>query len=240
MTDTVSHEPAPKTNLLEDFIDLFGSPSTVFTRRVNAGALGPFLLTCALLISLSLVNRGVISNVMEAATAKKTQEALQSGKVTQAQIDQGAAIQKKILGLLPVLTAVFLPVTLVVFALCAWLVGKAFGSTLTFGGALMICSFAWVPRAVEQVLLSVQVIFIDPSTITSMSQVNLGVARFLDHATTSPKLLALTGRIDPFSLWSSALLALGFIAVGKLEKGKGWAAAGALWVLATLVAVAQA
>ena len=73
-----------------------------------------------------------------------------------------------------------------------------------------------------------------------MSQINLGPARFLDQATTSAKLLALVGRIDPISIWCTVLVALGFAAAGKVEKGKAFAAAGTMWAIATLFAVASA
>ena len=37
-------------------------------------------------------------------------------------------------------------------------------------------------------------------------------------------------RVDPIILWSTFLLATGFMAAGKMEKGKAWTAALVLWV----------
>ena len=67
-TNTTAAEPVP--GIIEDFIDIFGSPSQVFARRARGGAFAPFLVTCLLLIGLMFVNRGVMSNIMDTQMAK--------------------------------------------------------------------------------------------------------------------------------------------------------------------------
>jgi len=231
MTDpnnTTAAEPVP--GIIEDFIDIFGSPSQVFARRARGGAFAPFLVTCLLLIGLMFVNRGVMSNIMDTQMAKGIAAAQQKGNMTPEQMEKVAEAQKAVAKYAFVGVAVSTPVTLLLFALVAWLVGKMFGSVMTFGMSLMVVSFSWVPKVVEQVLLSVQGMLLDTSTMTEPAQVSLGLARFLDHASTSSTVFAAAMRVDPIILWSTFLLATGFMAAGKMEKGKAWTAALVLWV----------
>ncbi len=240
MTDTVNHEPAPKSNLIEDLIDIFGSPAAVFARRAKMSPLAPFLTTTLLIVALMFVNQGVMSNIMESQRAKQTAAALKGKNIPPDQLEQIEAQQKSMAKFAIVGIAVAIPITLLCFALVTWLVAKPFGSALTYGSALMVVSFAWIPKVVEQILVSVQGMMLDTSTMTEPTQISLGLARFLDHTTTSAKVLAIAARVDPIILWCTFLLAIGLMAAGKMEKGKAWTVAAIIWVLGVLPALGGA
>ena len=104
----------------------------------------------------------------------------------------------------------------------------------------MVVSFAWLPKVVEQVLLSVQGMVLDTSVLTDPSQVTLGLARFLDHTTTSAAVMALAGRVDPIVLWGTVLLAAGYANAGNMERNKAWAAAATVWALGAVPMLAGA
>ena len=241
MTDPMT-APAAATasSIIEDMIDIFGSPSAVFARRAGRSAMAPFFTVLALFLALMFVNQGVMSNIMESQQATKTAAALQGKSLTADQLEQVSASQKTMAKFAFVAIAVVMPVTILLFALVAWLVGKPFGSTMSFGTALMVVSFAWLPKVVEQVLLSVQGMVLDTSVLTDPSQVTLGLARFLDHTTTSAAVMALAGRVDLIVLWGTFLLAAGYANAGKMERNKAWAAAATVWALGAVPMLAGA
>ena len=243
MTDPMTSPAAPAapaSGIIEDIIDIFGSPSAVFARRVGRGAVAPFVTGVALFLALMFVNQGVMSNIMESQRATKTAEALKGKSLTADQLEQISASQKTMAKFAFVAIAVAIPLSLLGFALIAWLVGKPFGSTMSFGTALMVVSFVWLPKVVEQVLLSVQGMVLDTSVLTDPSQVTLGLARFLDHTTTSAAVMALAGRVDPIVLWGTVLLAAGYANAGKMERNKAWAAAATVWALGAVPMLAGA
>jgi hypothetical protein len=43
--------------------------------------------------------------------------------------------------------------------------------------------------------------------------------------------MSLLSRLDVSVLWGTAVIAVGYATIGKMEKGKAWGAAIALWVL---------
>jgi len=241
MTDPMTAPAAaPASSIIEDMIDIFGSPSAVFARRAGRSAMAPFFTVLALFLALMFVNQGVMSNIMESQQATKTAAALKGKSLTADQLEQVSASQKTMAKFAFVAIAVVMPVTILLFALVAWLVGKPFGSTMSYGTALMVVSFAWLPKVVEQVLLSVQGMMLDTSVLTDPSQVTLGLARFLDHTTTSAAVMALAGRVDPIVLWGTFLLAAGYASAGKMERNKAWAAAATVWALGAVPMLAGA
>jgi len=241
MTDPMTAPAAaPASSIIEDMIDIFGSPSAVFARRAGRSAMAPFLTVLALFLALMFVNQGVMSNIMESQQATKTAAALKGKSLTADQLEQVSASQKTMAKFAFVAIAVVMPVTILLFALVAWLVGKPFGSTMSYGTALMVVSFALLPKVVEQVLLSVQGMMLDTSVLTDPSQVTLGLARFLDHTTTSAAVMALAGRVDPIVLWGTFLLAAGYANAGKMERNKAWAAAATVWALGAVPMLAGA
>jgi uncharacterized protein involved in propanediol utilization len=59
-------------------------------------------------------------------------------------------------------------------------------------------------------------------------------------ADASPLLSALLSRFDVTALWVTALLGIGIAVVGQIPRSKGLAAAGLVWLVATLFAIAGA
>jgi hypothetical protein len=241
MSDPASVSPPPateKASKIEDFLDIFFSPAKVFARRAGASPAFPYVVVCVVLIALYIVNRGVMSSIMDGeiakgmeATAKAnpnlTAEQLASGKAVGTKIAQYGAI-------------IGIPVVLLLLALITWIVGKILGGTLSYGTALLITSFAWMPRVVENVLISVQGLLLDMSRMTSHYQVQLGPARLLDPATAPMWQLGLLGRVDLITLWVTVLLAIGLVYAGKVPRSKLVLAGILMWVIGSLPAFYQA
>ena len=233
---SASPTASPSTaSVWEDFIDIFYAPSQVFARRSTSGFLIPMLVVTIAAGVLYLVNSGVWSQVMDAemnrALAKRAQN------LTPEQLEGarkiGATIAK--IGVF-----VFTPIGIFLTGLALWVVGKFFEAKQTLGQAVMVASYAFIPRIIEGVVTSIQGLLLDPSTFTGRWRVSVGVGRFLDPETTSPALLALLGRVDVFTIWVTVLLAIGLAVTGKIPRAKAAIAGVIIWFIGAVPLLLQA
>jgi hypothetical protein len=126
------------------------------------------------------------------------------------------------------------PVAMFITGLVLWLCGKFAGARQTLNAAVMVASFANVPRLVSGLLSGVQAMLMDPATLTGRYKIALSPARFLDPATASPALLALLGRIDVFTIWATILLGIGLAVTGRIPRGRAFVVAAIVWVIGSL------
>ena len=223
-----------KASRWEDFIDIFYAPSAVFARRASSGFLLPMVVVTVLSGALYLMNSGVWSYVMDAEMSRTL--ARQSQQVTEEQM-QG--IRRFSETMAKVGSFVFVPVGIFLTGLMLWVCGKFVDAKQTLRQATMVAAFAFLPRVVEAVVVAVQGLVLDPSTIDGRWRVSLGVGRFFDPDTTSPALLAFLGRIDVFTIWVTVLLAIGLAVTGKIPRARAAVAAAIVWLLGALPLLLQ-
>jgi len=219
----------------EDFIDIFYAPSAVFARRSASGFFVPMLVVTLLAGTLYLVNSAVWSQVMDAEMGRALAKRAQTLTPEQAQTARNFALTMSKIG-----AFVFTPIAIFFVGLALWACGKFFESKQSLGQAVMVASYAYVPRIIEGVVTSVQGLLLDPSTFTGRWRISLGVGRFLDPDATSPALLALVGRIDVFTIWVTVLLAIGLSVTGRIPRGRAAIAAAIVWFLGAVPLLLQA
>jgi hypothetical protein len=248
MTDTSSsHQstadasgitPAPAAKAAswwEDFIDIFYAPSEVFARRANSGFGLPMLVVTILIALLGIANSGVLQPVMDAEFARATATAMrQNPQLTPEMMEKTRGFGEAIARYGAV---VFVPVGIFLVGLCLWICGKLVDAKESLAAAIMVASYAYVPRVLEGVLTGVQGLLLDPSTLNGRFRLSLGVGRFLDPDTASPVLLALVGRLDVFTIWVTVLLAIGLSVTGRIPRARAAVAAAIVWVLGALPAL---
>jgi hypothetical protein len=232
---TVEPKKPEKASLLDDFMDIFYAPSSVFARRANASFWIPLLIVSVLFGVIFLANRDLIEPIIDAETSRalaKTGQQLSADQI---------ATMKKASGVIGMIGAfVGAPIGMLLLGVVIWLVGKFFDATESINAAIVVAVFSYVPRVVEGIVNRAQGLFVDPSSLTSRYSLSLGVGRFLDPDTTSPILLALVGRIDLFTIWVTVLIAIGLAVTGKISRAKAAIAAAVIWLLGALPAFATA
>lgn len=237
MTDPAAPAPVQpeKANLFDDFLDIFATPSKVFARRVASNPMVPFLVVSVLLVGMIFVNRNMMAPITDAELQKTIQKAMESNpQMTPEVVNRMRGFMEMSV---TVGSVVGVPIALLLLGLVTWIVGKVVGGTLSYGTALMISSFAWIPRVVEAILASVQGLVLDTSRMTSRYDLSLGVARVLDHTTTPAWLLGVAGRVDLITLWVTALFAVGLVAAGKVPREKRVLAGVVMWVVGGIIPV---
>ena len=219
----------------EDYIDIFYAPSAVFGRRATSGFFLPMLVVSVLAGGIYLLNSGVWSQVMDAEMTRSLARQPQQLTPEQMQRVRGVTETMAKIG-----AFIFMPVGIFLTGLMLWVCGKFVEAKQTVGQAVMVAAFAFLPRVVEGLVVSVQGLLLDPSSFDGRWRVSLGVGRFLDPDTTNPALLSLLGRLDVFTIWVTVLLAIGLAVTGKISRGRAAIAAAIVWVLGAVPLLLQA
>jgi hypothetical protein len=219
----------------EDFIDIFYTPSSVFARRAGSGFFVPMLVVTLLAGGLYLMNSAVWSPIMDAEMSRSM--AKQSQQLTPEQLERVRGVTGTIA---KVGAFIFMPVGIFLTGLMLWICGKFVEAKQTLGQALMVTSYAFLPRVLEGLVVSVQGLLLDPNSFDGRWRVSLGFGRFFDPDTTSPALLSLIGRLDVFTIWVTVLLAIGLAVTGKIPRSRAAIAAAIVWVLGAVPLLLQA
>ena len=216
----------------EDFMDILYAPASVFARRATAGFGIPMLVVSILVGLIFLANRGVMSPIMDAEFTRQTAAAMRKNpQVTAEQMAQFRGLGEKI----AVVAAFFAtPVAIFFTGLLLWLVGKMFSARESFGAALMVASYAYIPKVLASIAAGVIGLVSDPASLNGAYRVSVGVGYFLDPDTTSPILLALVGRLDVFTIWITVLLAIGLSVTGRIPRSRAALAGVIVWLLGAL------
>ena len=225
--------PAPeKASVWEDFLDIFYAPGAVFARREHGNFWIPLAVVTLLVGILYVVNSGVWDPIMNAEMDRGLARAMEQNP----QLTQEMATQMRGWSSMIGRVGAFIATPFVIFfvALFLWLAGKIVGARQSWHAALVVAAYAHVPRIVEGVIVGIQGLFVDPAQLTGRYSVSLGLARFLDPATTSPMMYYFVGRIDLFTIWVTVLLAIGLAVTGRVDRVRAAIAALLVWLLGAI------
>lgn len=228
--------PAPSNvGLWEDFVDIFYAPSSVFARRSD-GKFGMALLFLVVVGTvLVFLTKNAIQPMMDAEFARRSVEMLRKNpNMTSEQLASG---QKFFAMFAPIFFAIGLALTAIGTGVVLWLVGKLFDAKESLTAAMMIATYAEVPRIVQILTNAAQGLFMSPESLNSMNAVSFSLARFIDPDHGSAVVIALASRVDLFTIWVTVLLAIGLQVVGKVSKQQATIAAAITWVVGALPAV---
>ena len=229
---TPAASTAKSAGVWEDFVDIFYAPSDVFERRREGRfRLGLVILT-VLSVAIFFATKGGMQAVMDAEFQRKAAEQMaKNPQLTPETLEKGRAIGEK-LGWLIVL--VVTPLLVFLTGLLLWIGGKLVDAKESLSAAVMVATYAMVPRLIASLVAGVQGLLMSPDAISSRYSVSLSVARFLDPTATNPLLFKLAGQVDVFAIWSAVLLAIGLSVTGRISRRNAAAIAAVIWLLGTL------
>ncbi|HEX6059212.1 MAG TPA: YIP1 family protein [Gemmatimonadaceae bacterium] len=223
--------PTAKASVWEDFIDIYYAPSQVFERRRD-GRFGLALLVITIVLSLLFwLSQTYLEPMYTAEMNRQIAAAMRDNpQMTQEMADQMRGFQR--FGV--IFSIIVIPIVAMLTGFVLWLVGKLFDSTQTLGQALMVGTYAQFPRVFDWIVRNVQGAVLSPEAIEPKYGVSLSLARFLDREAVSPVMYELAGRLDLFTLWVTALLAIGLHVTGAVPKARAYIAAGIVWLIGAL------
>ena len=229
-------EPAPdKAGLWEDFVDIFYAPSSVFARRSDGKFGMPMLFLVLVGTVLFFLTKNATQPIMDAEFARQTAAAMRKNPgMTAEQMATGRGFFEM---LAPLFFAIGITISIFGTGLVLWLVGKLFDAKESAAAAIMIATYAEVPRLVQVLTNAAQALVMSPEKLNSLNAVGFNLARFMDPDRASPVMIALASRVDLFTIWITVLLAIGLHVVGKIPKQQAGIAAGITWVVGALPVV---
>jgi hypothetical protein len=229
-----SEEPG-KVGLWEDFVDIFYTPSSVFSRRSD-GKFGLALLFLVLVGTvLVFLTKNATQPIMDAEFTRQSAAAMRKNpNLTAEQMAGGRGFFEMVA---PLIFALFLTISVFGTGIVLWLVGKLFDAKESAAAAIMIATYSEVPRLVQILTNAAQGLVMSPESLNSMNAVGFNLARFMDPDATAPALIAIASRVDLFTIWITVLLAIGLYVVGKIPKKQAYIAAAITWLVGALPAV---
>ena len=227
--------PVEKASIVEDFMDILYAPTKVFTRRATGGY-GTYLLIIAVLSAVfAFANRGVFSQIFDAEFTRATAKAMAANpRITADQMNSMKGIQEKVASLA---TYIGTPIFIFVMGFLTWLAAKVASAKVTYAQAVLIVTLAWIPRLMGSLVATIQVVLMDTASLTNMFSLSASPARFMDRDAANPKLFAVMGGLDVFSIWYMVVVAIGIATIAKAPKSRGYIAAGLVFLLGMLPAI---
>jgi hypothetical protein len=226
-------KPAPeKASVVEDFIDIFYAPSTVYARRETSGFWVHWLIVTVIAGLFAFANRAVFEQIFDAEFSRAAAKQMADNpRITQDIMDQQKRISSSIAGFFQYIGTPFL---IFLVGVLAWVASKIVKAKVGLTQAVMIVTLAFVPRLIQYLLTTVQMLFMDTTSVTSMHTLSFSPARFMDPDTPNRVMLGLMGRLDLFTLWVTILIGIGIAVMGKVPRSKGLIAAFLVWLVGTL------
>jgi Yip1 domain len=231
-------DPSPaKAGLWEDFVDIFYAPSSVFARRSD-GKFGMALLFLVVVGTvLVFVTKNAMQPVMDSEFTRQTAAAMRKNpNITAEQMASSRGFFEMIA---PLFFAIGITVSVFGTGLVLWAVGKLFDAKESVAAAIMVATYAEIPRIVQILTNAAQGLFMSPEKLNSINSVSFSLARFVNPDSGSPVMIALASRVDLFTIWVTVLLAIGLHVVGKIPKQQAAIVAAITWVVGALPAVFQ-
>jgi hypothetical protein len=225
--------PAPEPAAWwEDFIDILYAPSRVFERRRDASPWIPLLVVSALFWVINAFTYPALRPAYDAEFQRRAGAMIAQNPQMTPEIASTMATAAELSirlggGLLEA-------VSILAIGTLVWLLAMLFSAGVRWGTAVLIVAFASITDVVAALITGMQGLVANPVTLTSLNQLMVGPSRFLDPETTSPYLMTLLSRLNVFTLWFTALLAIGLQAAGRVPRGKAILMALTWWVLALL------
>ena len=225
---------APQASLWEDFVDIIVDPVSVFRRRENSNWLIPLLIVTVAVAIIAIAGRGVLQPVMEAEFERAADAMRKNPQVTEDMIDRvhGVMLFTQTWG--PV---IFTPISIIVVGFVTWFLSKLVDARETLSVAMVIASYAYVPRVIQAVVNVLQGFLLKPDQLNGIIKLSLSPARFLDPNTTNPVLVQVLNRFDIFTIWVTVLIAIGIYVTGRVTKQQAAIAGVLIWIVGAIPAV---
>jgi hypothetical protein len=233
--EAVKNEEPGRAGLWEDFVDIFYAPSSVFARRSDGKFGMPLLLLVLVGAVLAFLTKNATQPIMDAEFARQSAAAMRRNpSLTAEQMAGGRGFFEM---MAPLIFALFLTISIFGTGLVLWVVGKLFDAKESVAAAIMIATYAEVPRLVQILTNAAQGLVMSPEKLNSINAVGFSLARFMDPDNASQVLIALAARVDVFTIWITVLLAIGLHVVGRIPKQQAAIVAAITWVVGALPAV---
>lgn len=224
------------------FVGVIASPTATFTAMRGAKwhlSLWP-LLALALLAAVATVvfMQRVDMDTFMRNQLKHSKFASQMSEAQVEQVLEGArdASPWGRAAMTAPITAVFI----LLVALVYWVCFLAMGYSVNYTQALLVASWAQVPKLIQTVLACGVFLARDPTDLDPQNPVLSNPGALMGQEALPAAAYALLSSLDLFAFWMMALYVIGFAAVGRMTKGQAAAVVIGIFLLKTALKAAWA
>jgi hypothetical protein len=242
VSHVITDAPSSRSTLMEDVVNIFIKPSSVFENNRNKSFVMAAVVQSVIFLVLVFALKNLVSPYMDAEVARNMAKAAAKAAASGQPMPAGAgAMGEKIASIGGMIGPVLAPWFIAIFGgLFTWIAARIVGAKLTFGQSAMIAAWSGFPAVLSYIATGVQGALVDAGTVRGMSDASLGPARFVDPATTPAALLALLQNLDVFSLWTVILIAIGVAIVARVTVSSGVVASIVKWGIVVLISMVPA
>ena len=240
VANTEAPPPVAPLSVTDKFIGILTEPASTFENLRQAGMRASDWLVPVLILTIVIAAATYIQMTdpaMKEQLRQKTEqqfdEQVASGKMTPQQKEQAISMMEK-MGSLQAIFAVggviiFVPVVLLLMALIYWLILKfGFKGSAAYSMIFAAAALTTYIGAIDQIVILLI------SIVTKNFYATFSLGFFMAPNLTSPA-YKLISALDPISIWSSYVMALGFSKVSGVSKGKTLTLVFGLWIAWVLV-----
>lgn len=178
-----------------------------------------FSIVSAFLIGDQLDLEGTIREQMSGSALSEQQR--------EAAVEGGVKVAK----FMSYMGAVFLPLMILIIAAVMMLGHKLMGGAGTFAQYFSTTVYAWFPQTLLSLILTVILMFSEPMTVNTMLTAAYSNPAFLLEREGNVVLWTLLTKLDVFTIWSVALMVVGYSTVAGFSRARSAAVVVALWIL---------
>lgn len=192
------------------------------------------LVPLIVILVISTISGIVLAPRME-FDSMRTQMAARNPNLSPDDIDRGV----RIAGAVGKVSAYASPlIALAAFAIMAgvlFIAFRLFGGEGTFKQAFSVVIYAWIPRVIQGIILTIIIAFkgtVDVNDMPTLVRSNLA---FLTDMSQHPVLFSLLSTFDLFTIWTVILLIVGFAWTSRFTKTRSAAIILSIWMFITIV-----
>ncbi len=112
---------------------------------------------------------------------------------------------------------------------------RLFGGEGTFKQAFAVVIYAWMPRLIQGLILTIIIAFKGPVDVNDMPTLVRSNLAFLTDMSAHPVLFSFLSTFDLFTIWTVVLMIIGFAWVSRFTKTRSAVIIVSIWMFITVV-----
>jgi hypothetical protein len=222
--------PAPKSSMQRIIGALF-SPDETF-RDI---ALKPDILIPLLIIIVISTISGIVLAPRLDFESLRPQMAAKNPSLAPEDLDRMVKMAGAVGKVSAYASPVIVVISFVIIAAVLLLAFRLFGGEGTFRQAFSIVIYAWIPRVIQGLILTIIIAVKGTADVNDIPTLVRSNPAFLVDMTDHPVLFSFLSTFDVFTIWSVVLLIIGFAYMSRFTKARSATIILSIWAFITVV-----
>lgn len=193
-----------------------------------------FLVLLLIILVISTISGILLAPRLE-FDSMRAQMAAKNPNMTPEDIDRGVKMAGAVGKVSSYASPLLVICAFVIVAAVLLLAFRLFGGEGTFYQAFAIVTYAWIPRVIQSLILTVIITIKGTADVSDIPTLVKSSPAFLVDITDHPILFSFLSTFDLFTIWTIVLLIIGFAYMSRFSKGRSAAIILSIWAFITVV-----